>query len=449
MKRKLTYSALLIVFFAFTAFVVMRYAVQAKAASQTNYPLKERPAALAQLPEWPSIKEKANKLYRNLLQQPNNIKSALALASLYIQEGRATGDYNYYNKAALKYINDVLAIDVSNFDAMVLKAIVQLSQHHFADALNTAAKAKEVNPYNAFIYGIMVDGNVELGNYKLAVENCDKMMDIRPDIRSYSRVAYLREIYGDYAGAIEAMKMAVDAGGEGDEPTEWTRIQLARLYQITGELRTAEMYYTIARQNRPGYPYALQGLAQVATARKDYSKAIELYQLAINSSSDFAIKEDLAKLYLHLHQNDKASALLKDIEKELTSASSQDPQNTNHHAGKDLAYIYLLLGDYANAEKYVMKEYNARPDNNDVNEAVAWVLYKKGDTEAALRYIERTFQTGSKNPVLLCHAAAIYAATNQARKAKAFLQEALQKNPEIDIILKDESEKLLMNLNKM
>ena len=52
------------------------------------------------------------------------------------------------------------------------------------------------------------------------------MVDIRPDIRSYSRVSYLREIYGDYPGAIEAMKMAVDAGVAGDEATEWARIQL-------------------------------------------------------------------------------------------------------------------------------------------------------------------------------------------------------------------------------
>jgi len=67
---------------------------------------------------------------------------------------------------------------------------------------------------------------VEMGNYTAAVENSDKMVSIRPDIRSYSRISYLREIYGDYPGSIEAMKMAVGAAYR-DEATEWSRVQLA------------------------------------------------------------------------------------------------------------------------------------------------------------------------------------------------------------------------------
>jgi hypothetical protein len=54
----------------------------------------------------------------------------------------------------------------------------------------------------------LVDGNVEMGNYATAIEEADKMISIRPDIRSYSRASYLREIHGDYPGAIDAMKLA-------------------------------------------------------------------------------------------------------------------------------------------------------------------------------------------------------------------------------------------------
>ena len=448
MKNKFTYSVLLIVFVGLTAFIAIRYAVKVKVSAQMNYPLKARQGALALLPEWAATKKQGDNLYQLVMDNPKDIKSALALASLYIQEGRAAGDFNYYNAAALKYVDDVLAIEPNKFEALVLKAIVQLSQHHFSDALITAEKAKAANPYNAFIYGIMVDGNVELGNYKAAVENSDKMMGMRPDIRSYSRVAYLREIYGDHAGAIDAMKMAVDAGGQGDEPTAWARIQLARLYQTAGDLRTAEMHFTITQNERPGYAYALQGLAQIAITRKEYSKAIQLYQQAISTSPDFAIKEDLAKLYLFLQQKDKGIALLNTIAKELNSPSSLDPLSSNHHAGKDLAYIYVLLQDYTNAKKQVTMEYNTRPDNNDVNEAMAWVIFKEGDSKAALPYIEKAFQTGSKNPVLLCHAAAIYAANGNNEKAKKMLQDALHNDASIDILLKDESTKLLSRLSK-
>lgn len=53
-------------------------------------------------------------------------------------------------------------------------------------------------------------------------------MSIRPDLRSYSRISYLREIYGDLDGAIEAMKLAVTAGYPGYEQTAWARLTLGK-----------------------------------------------------------------------------------------------------------------------------------------------------------------------------------------------------------------------------
>ena len=105
----------------------------------------------------------------------------------------------------MKYVNDVLAQDPNNFDALVYKSLLYMSQHHFADGLTVAQQAQKINPYNAYIYGLMVDGNVEMGHYDSAVKYADKMVSIRPDLTSYSRISYLREIFGDYKGAIDAM----------------------------------------------------------------------------------------------------------------------------------------------------------------------------------------------------------------------------------------------------
>ena len=114
-------------------------------------------------------------------------------------------------------------MEPNNFEALTFKALIHLSQHHFTEGLEVAERAKKINPYNAFIHGILVDANVELGNYTAAVAAADKMISIRPDLRSYSRISYLREIHGDYKGAIEAMQLAVDAGVPGEEGTEWAR----------------------------------------------------------------------------------------------------------------------------------------------------------------------------------------------------------------------------------
>src|SRR3569623_2701062 len=136
------------------------------------------------------------------------------------------------------------------------------------------------------------------------------MDSIRPALRSYARISYLREIYGDYPGAIEAMKLAVGAGGAGDEPTECARIQLARLYENTGDVKSAEMHYVIALDERPDYGYATAGLGHIAMANKDYPKAIEYYKKAASVLNDYAIQEQLSQLYTWSGNNRKADSLL-------------------------------------------------------------------------------------------------------------------------------------------
>ena len=446
MKKKFTYVLLLVFFFGMTAFIFIRYSQKLKSYEIAFYPLLERKGAAALLPEWASTKNTGDKLIRIVRETPTDTKSTLALATLYIQEARVSGNYTYYDAAAMKYIEDILAREPQNFEALILKAILQLSQHHFSDALETAAKAQKINPYNAFVYGIMVDGNVEMGNYPAAVENSDKMMSIRPDIRSYARVAYLREIHGDYPGAIEAMKMAVEAGGYGDEGTEWCRIQLARLYENTGDLKTAEMHYTIALDERPGYGYAIAGLGHIAIANNEYTKAISLYRQADSVISDYTLKEQLAELYLLTGQKQKANTAINTIIDDLTKAAKEGNQSLNHHVDKELAYVYLLKNQPAKALEHAIIEYNRRPENIDVNEAVAWAYYKDGDGQKALPYIEKALRTNCRNPALLAHAGLIFAKAGGAVKAKTLLQAAQKNNPNIDLLLKLEAADALKKL---
>jgi len=345
-------------------------------------------------------------------------------------------------------VNDVLEIDNTDFEAITLKAMIYLSQHHFADGLELAQKGKAINPYNAFVYGLSVDGNVEMGNYKAAVEDADKMISIRPDIRSYARVSYLREIYGDYPGAIDAMKMAVDAGFPGDEATEWSRVQLGHLYENVGDMFSAEMHYTIAIQERPGYAYAVAGLGRVAAAKKDYKKAIEYYRQADSLVTDFSIKEGLADVYREMGEIKKANDLQEKIIGEMNkeAQSGQNNVNIGHYVDKELAYAYLKINDHDNALKHGLLEYNRRPDNIDVNECVAWVYYCKGDYEKAVDYIKAALKTNCKNPTLLCRAGLIYAKVGEKPLARVTLQEALRTNANIADNLKVEGKNILQTL---
>ncbi len=445
MKKNFIYILLIAFFFSISAFVVLRYSINQTKLKNAKYPLIERKDTKAIAAEWQETKATAQKLIDRLQYNPKDIKAAIALSTLYIQEARITGNYVYYDAAAIKYINSVLEDQPDNFEALTLKALLYMSQHHFADGLAIAEKAQKINPYNALIYGIIVDGNVEMGNYKAAVENSDKMVSIRPDIRSYARISYLREIHGDYPGAIEAMKLAVNAGGTGDEPTEWTRIQLARLYENTGDLKSAEMHYIIALQERPGYPYATAGLGHIAMVNKDYPKAISYYGQAASSVNDYAIQEQLSQLYKWSGDTTKANSLLQNIIDGMNNDGKKGDQDESigHYADRELAYAYLLQNDTENALKHALIEYNRRPENIDVNETVAWVYYQSGNFQKAANYINTALKTNCRNPTLLCQAGLIYAKAGDKIKANKFLAEALKNNPGIDIELKEEAEKML------
>ena len=436
MKKRYGYGLLLVAFAAIAIFILLGY--QARENKVDN--LLERNNSSAASNEWILMRDYASSLKNKIEKNPEDIKSILALTTLFIQEARITGNYVYYDKAALKCVNRVLKLDSLNFEALTFKSLIYLSQHHFADGLSIAEKAQKLNPFNAFIYGLMVDGNVEMGYYDSAIANADRMESVRPDIRSYARISYLREIHGDYPGAIEAMHMAVNAGGQGDETTEWARIQLGRLYENTGDLKNAKMHYTIALTERPGYPFALAGLGRMAVAEKDYRAAMSLYKKADSMINDFSIREEWADVYVLAGQKASADSLMDVVISKLNEneQSGQKDVNIGHYADRELAYAYLKVNKYDQALEHALLEYNRRPDNIDVNETVAWVYYCKKQYAEALPYLRTALRTHSENPVLLYRAGLIYAKAGKQYEVKAILKKALSTDSNIAMLLKKE-----------
>lgn len=448
MKKKVIYIIVLVLFVSASGFIILKYKNDEKRNEAKIYELLPRQGELAQYAEWPVIQNNAGLLLKKIKENPNDLKSKIRLTALYLQEARATGRYQYYDVAAMKLVKDILKKDPNNFEALTFKTLIFLSQHHFADGMAVAGQLRNSYPYDAFVRGMLVDANVEMGNYDSAVANSERMVSLRPDLRSYSRISYLREIYGDNAGAIDAMKMAVEAGAAGDESTEWTRIQLAKLYEHTGQIKYAEMHYTIALNERPDYPYALAGLARIAASEKDYDKAISYYLKADSIINDYSFEEELAEVYRISSQNDKADKLYKNILDKMINASknTSSSDSIGHYADREIAYACLGVKDYDKALDHAMLEYNRRPDNIDVNETVAWAYYCKGDFQKAVPYINVAMKTNCRNPVLLCRAGLIYSKVGEKDKSKTILQGGLKNDPNISLLLKSEAEKTLQTL---
>src|SRR5213592_4088610 len=99
--------------------------------------------------------------------------------------------------------------------------MLALARHQFREALALGRQAHALQPQRPLVYGVIGDAQIELGQYDDAVQTFQQMVDLRPDLSSYSRVSYARELHGDVEGAIEAMQKAVEAGSPAAENTAW------------------------------------------------------------------------------------------------------------------------------------------------------------------------------------------------------------------------------------
>ncbi|MDX2284235.1 MAG: tetratricopeptide repeat protein [Bacteroidia bacterium] len=369
---------------------------------------------------------------------PKDYRRRLQLAQLFMLEARATGEHGHYYPAAIQVLDAILAEKPAQdivFGAVSLKASVLLSLHQFDEARKLAEYAVSLNGYNALIYGSLVDAQVELGNYEAAVQMCDKMMSIRPDLRSYSRVSYLRELHGDLPGAIEAMKMAAESGLPGYEETAWCRLNLGGLYERQGKLDLARAEYERILAERPKYPFAIAALAGIEQKEGHPELAEQRLKAAMDIIPEVGFYADLAGLYQQTGRTEEAGRLTRTVLEMLA-----DDEAKGHMMGLEYAQVHLdLTGDYAKALEYARKEYERRPGNIGVNQLMAAIYLKMNNLPAAKQHLETAMRTRSSDPELLCIAGIASLRDSQPAKGLELLGAAFELDPYQDHAFADEA----------
>lgn len=405
--------------------------------------LLERSGPISATSEWKNTKSAIQGLQNQIRKNPSDLKSKLMLALAYMQEARITGEHPYYYPAALELIDDILDRDPEDesikYEAIVAKSSVLLSLHHFEDALETGQEALELNPNSASIYGVMCDANVELGRYDTAVKMADKMVSLRPDIRSYARVSYLREIYGDMPGAIEAMKLAVTSGYPGLEQTAWTRYTLGSMYERTGKLQEAAGQYNMAILEYPNYAFAIGGLGRLEALKKNYPEAIKLYKKAGTIIPEFSFQEALAEVYQETGKKEEAAVATKKLIEML-----EEDADAGHYVDLEMANIYIQLKkDYDKALEYAENEFDKRPENIDVNKTLAHIYYKKNDLDKAKEHIKTATRTNKQEASMLCLAGLIDIKTGKKTEGIQLIKKSFEINPFQNDDLTEEATKVL------
>jgi tetratricopeptide (TPR) repeat protein len=249
------------------------------------------------------------------------------------------------------------------------------------------------------------------------------MVDLRPDLASYSRVSYLRELHGDLAGAIEAMELALEAGGPTAENTEYVRVQLGHLFLATGDTDAAEAEFATSLANLPGSVPATAGLARVRAAQGRLSEAIELYRYATE-------RIPLPELVVALGEAYEAAGHDAEARDQYALAEAMQAlfEANGVQTDLELAAFFADHGDPQRAVELARDAY-ARTPSVRAADVLGWALFKAGTADEATRYADEALRLGWHDARVLFHAGLIADATGQADLARDRLGRALELNP--------------------
>lgn len=354
---------------------------------------------------------------------------ATMLGHAYMQKARETGDPGYYPKTETLF-RQALAADGEDVDALVGLGTLALTRHQFAEALDWGERARDLNPYHAPTYGVISDAQIELGRYDDAVATVQAMVDLRPDLGSYSRVSYLRELMGDRDGAVVAMEQAAVAGSGYAENVAWVHVQLGNLRFEGGFIAAADNDYTTALAAVPGYAPALAGQARVAAANGDLDRAAEGYAAAVRAIPLPELVVAYGDVLSAAGRRDEA-----DAQYALVAAIQQLHAANGVDTDLELA---LFTADHGRPEELpraveqARAQVAARP-SIVAWDVLAWTLYRSGDLDGAAGASAQALRLGTQNALMHFHAGAIAAARGETGQAIALLERALDLNPHFSV----------------
>lgn len=370
----------------------------------------------------PTTDEEVTKAEAAAKQKPSDAAWS-RLGDAFMQKARETVDLSYYGHADGAY-RKALEANPKSIEALVGMAWVEGGRHEFEQSVVWARQALAIDPNRADAYGLIGDAAVEMGNYDQAFEQYQNMLDLRPDIASYSRGAHLLFLTGDLRKATLLMTKAIGSGAPYAENTAWCRAQWALMQFATGSYVSASQILAEGLKATPNSYQLLAAMGKVKAAMKEYDVAIEYYRKAEAIVPQHDVVVALGDIYTLQGKTTEAAEqyALVDVIHKLNRANGVigDTQVAQFFADHDR--------NLEEAVRMEEAEYVTRP-NVYVADALAWCYYKTGRIAEAQKLIAKAMSQNTPEAMFLYHKGAILTKAGKTESAKTALYQALSVNP--------------------
>jgi Tfp pilus assembly protein PilF len=96
-----------------------------------------------------------------------------------------------------------------------------------------------------------------------------------------------------------------------------------------------------------------------------------------------------------------------------------------------IGYTLVSSGtDIEKGEQLIRRAIEIKPEDGYILDSMAWVLFKKGQTEEALIYLEKAVQKVPSDPIIFDHLGDVQAALNRRDAAIESYRKSLSANPD-------------------
>ncbi|HXI73308.1 MAG TPA: tetratricopeptide repeat protein [Verrucomicrobiae bacterium] len=345
----------------------------------------------------------------NIRADKNTFQSLENLGWLFVAKARESFDPGYYKLA------EQCAIGLDNQqpacpEALLLRGHVLQNLHKFKEAEPLARELVQKRG-RSFDYGLLGDVLMEQGRLDEAAGAYQKMVDIKPDLEAYARIAHYRWLKGDLAAATELMQMAVSAASpNAAESAAWVNTRLAFFQFQNGDLSEAGQSCAAALDYQKDFGPALLLRGRMLLADGKAAEAVEVLTRAekINPLPDY---QWVLTEALH--------AAGRDVDAEVVEARlNQDGRNADPRTYS----LYVSTHGEANAAalELAQKEFSIREDVF-THDALAWALSSNGRNGEAYQELQKALAEGTQDGRLFLHAAVIAGKAGHAEEAAEWL----------------------------
>lgn len=403
------------------------------ASARGSFPIEELAEGFSGAMSEAHLTERQISFHEGRIQgDPRAATDRAALASLYLQRSREGGGFDDYRRAE-EMARQSLAIRVQqNSRAGRMLAASLLAQHRFVEAHQVAQELVRLWPEEAAHVALLAELQMELGDYESARATLESLVRARDQLSVIPRLARLAELTGQPEEERRLLQLATErAAFRSDLPREqvaWFYLRLAENGLKTGRLEEAESAIRAGLRAEPGDFRLVSAMARLEAGRRQWRRAVA-YGAMVGEAADLRTLALIGDAYAQLGDQAAAERFYAKVEE--SAAETPEPYNRQ-------LYQFRLDHDRRVPETLAIlrREIEERKDVLGYD-LLAWGLYRAGEHVAAREAAAQALRLGTEDPNFYFHAGLIEHALGNGDGARAYLERALEINPEFHPVLAD------------